>query len=98
MTSATHWATGLVPSSSPLVVVGGQDESGITTSDFKMYDDPSKSWRKITSLPSGRSEVAIATVRNNAIIVIGGYTKRESEDNARSSSLTTVELGQAYTN
>ena len=74
MTSATHWDTALVPSSSPPVVVGGQDQSG-TTSDIKMYDDSSKSWKNISSLSSGRSSVAIAAVSNNAIIVIGGYTK-----------------------
>ena len=94
MTQATHWNTSLVPSSSPLVVVGGQDQSG-PTSDIEMYDDSSKSWRKIAFLPSARSRVAIATVNNNAMIVIGGNTKGGSVDNAKSSSLTTVELGQA---
>ena len=96
MTLPTHWDTALVPSSSPPVVVGGDNASGaIPTSDIKMYDDSSKSWRKITSLPSARSVVAIATVNNNGILVIGGCTKADSMDNSDSSSLTTVELGQA---
>jgi len=96
MTNATHWYTALVPSLSPPVVVGGEDQSGTTaTSDIKMYDDSSKSWKNISSLSSARSQVAIATVHNNAIIVIGGCTKGGSRDNAKSSSLTTVELGQA---
>ncbi|XP_065906644.1 kelch-like protein 3 [Dysidea avara] len=96
ITSATHYNTALVPSSSPPVVVGGQDQSGTTpTSDIKMYDDSSKSWKNISSLSSARSEVAIAAVNNNAIIVIGGYSKGDSGVNAMSSSLTTVELGQA---
>ena len=96
MTNATQWSTALVPSSYPPVVVGGDDESGIVpTSDIAMYDDSSKSWKKIASLTSARSAVAIATVNNNAIIVIGGYTKGDSMANAQSSSLTTVELGQA---
>ena len=94
MTSATHYNTALVPSSSPPVVVGGRNQNGIT-SDIKMYDDSSKSWKNISSLSSARSQVAIAAVNNNAIIVIGGYTKGGSEANAKSSSLTTVELGQA---
>ena len=94
ITDATHWKTALVPSSSPPVVVGGRDQNG-TTSDIKMYDDSSKSWKNISLLSSARSQIAIAAVNNNAIIVIGGYTKGESMDNALSSSLTTVELGQA---
>ena len=95
MTDATYYNTAIVPSSSLPVVVGGYDQSGTTTSDIKMYDDSSKSWKDISSLSSARSSVAIATVNNNAIIVIGGYTKGGSVDNAKSSSLTTVELGQA---
>jgi len=96
MTNATHWRTAPVPSSSPPVVVGGQDQSGTTViSDIKMYDDSSKSWKNISTLSSARSQVAIAAVNNNAIIVIGGHTKGGSVDNRKSSSLTTVELGQA---
>jgi len=95
MTDVTHWDTALVPSLSPPVVVGGEDQSGTTTSDIKMYDDSSKSWKNISSLSSARSLVAIAAVNNNAIIVIGGCTKGGSLDNAKSSSLTAVELGQA---
>ena len=95
MASATYWGTVLVPSSFPPVVVGGEDQSDTITSAIKMYDDSSKSWKKISSLSSARSQVAIAAVSNNAIIVIGGYTKGDGTDNAKSFSLTTVELGQA---
>ena len=95
VTNATHYFTAIVPSSSPPVVVGGEDQSDTTTSDIKMYDDSSKSWKNISSLSSARSGVAIAAVNNNAIIVIGGCTKGGSEANTNSSSLTTVELGQA---
>ena len=95
MTDAAYY-TALIPSSSPPVVVGGYDRSCTPTSDIKMYDDSSKSWKNISSLSSATSETAIATVNNNAIIVIGGCTKGgTSVANAKSSSLTTVELGQA---
>ena len=94
ITNDTHWSTALVPSSSPPVVVGGSDQSGTTTSDIKIYDDSSKSWKNISSLSSARSQVAIAAVNNNAIVVIGGYTKGDSVDNRHSSSVATVELGQ----
>ena len=96
LTATDHWFTGLVPGSSPPVVVGGEDTTGtIPTADIKMYDNSNKSWKKIGSLSSARSTVAVAAVYNNAIVVIGGCTKADTPANARSSSLTIVELGQA---
>ena len=96
LTAADHWCTALVPSSSPPVVVGGQDTTGkIPTADIKMFDNFNKSWKKIGSLSSARSRVAIAVLYNNAIVVIGGCTKGDTMANADSSSLTLVELGQA---
>ena len=84
----------LVPSSSPTVVVGGEDTTGTPTADIKMYDNSNKSWKKIGSLSYARSSVAVAAVYNNAIVVIGGCTKRDTITNAKSSSLVAVELGQ----
>ena len=96
LTAVDHWCTALVASSSPPVVVGGRDTTGtIPTADIKMYDNSNKSWKKIGSLSSARSNVAVAAVYNNAIIIIGGCTKGGSETNARSSSVKVVELGQA---
>ena len=93
LTLPTHWYTDLVPNTSPPVVVGGEDTAGtMPTADIKMYADSNKSWKKIGSLSSARSCVAVAAVYNNAIVVIGGCTRA---DNAKSSSLTIVELGQA---
>ena len=95
-TSADHWNTALVPSSSPPVVVGGQHKTGtISTADIKMYDNSNKSWKKIGSLSSARSRVAVAAVYNNAIIIIGGCTKGDTQTNTESSSVMVVELGQA---
>jgi len=88
LTRVDHWATALVPSSSPPVVVGGQDTTGTPTVDIKMYDSSNESWKKIGSLSSARSGAAVAAVYNNAMIVIGGCTKGDP-------SLTVVELGQA---
>ena len=94
LTAADHWFTALVPSSSPPVVISGQ-YGGIPTADIKMYDNSNKSWKKIGSLSSARSQVAVAAVYNNAIVVIGGCTKGGSMANAESSSLTAMKLGQA---
>ena len=60
-----------------------------------VYDNFNKSWKKIGSLSSARSHVAVAAVYNNAIIIIGGCTKGGSMANAKSSSVTVVELVQA---
>ena len=96
LTAADHWFTALVPSSSPPVVVGEWNHIDKTpTADIKMYDDSNKSWKKIGSLSSARSWVAVAAVYNNAIVVIGGCTKADTLANRNSSSLTVVELGQA---
>ena len=97
LTAADHYETALVPRSSPPVVVGGLDTTGrIPTADIKMYDNSNKSWKKIGSLSSARSYVAVAAVYNNAIIIIGGCTKTGAGmANAKSSSVKVVEVGQA---
>ena len=94
LTLYDYWRTALIPSSSPPVVVGGRDhmdDGGTPKADIKMYDNSNKSWKKIGSLSSARSRIAVAAVHNNAIVVIGGC----NASNAVSSSLTIVELGQA---
>ena len=96
LTIADHWYTALVSSSSPPVVVGGEDKTGtIPTTDIKMYNNSNKSWKKIESLTSARSSLAVAAVYNNAIIIIGGCTKGDTLADAKSSSVPVVELGQA---
>ena len=96
LTIVDHWCTTLLPSSSPPVVVGGNNTAGtIPTADIKMYDNSNKSWKKIGSLSSARFDVAVAAVYNNAIIIIGGCTEGDTTANAKSSSVTVVELGQA---
>ena len=74
MTPAVHYSTTLVSSSSPPMVVGECSKRVVTTttSDIKMLDESSKSWRNIVSLSSARSAVAIATVNENTIIIFGG--------------------------
>ena len=96
LTEATYWETALVPNASPPVVVGRLGWHGLSPiSDIKMYDASTKSWTNIASLPSARSRAGVAAVNSNAIIVIGGCTKADSVSSALSSSLATVEPGQA---
>ena len=95
LTAADHYFSAVVPSSSPSLVVGGQDNINTPTADIKMCDNSNKSWKKIGLLSSSRSSLAVAAVYNNAIVVIGGCTKGDTIANRKSSSLTVVELGQA---
>ena len=98
MTATDCWYTALVPSSSPPVIIGGKnhrDKGGEPTVDIKMYNKSNKSWKTIGSLSTARCSAVVATVSSNAFLVIGGYTKGGTSTNAKSSSLTLVELGQA---
>ena len=96
LTVVDHHKAALVPSSSPPVVVGGEDATGKTsTAHIKMYNHSNKSWRKIGLLSSARTRAAVAAVYNNAIVIIGGCTKADTLANHRSSTMTIVELGQA---
>ena len=95
LTAADHLYTALVPNLSPPMIVGGHHCNGTSTADIKVYDNSGKSWKKVGSLSSARSGVAVAAVYDNAIILIGGCTSGDTMANAKSSSLTVVELGQA---
>ena len=95
LTAVTHSCTALVPGSSPPVIVGGWNQSNKTsTADIKMYNNSDHSWRSVGSLLSPKHFVAVAAV-DNAIVVIGGCIKGGHKAERKSSSLTTVELGEA---
>ena len=75
MTEATHWFTSLIPNSSPPVVIGGQNANNTAMADIFMYDYANNTWKKVRSLSSARSYAFVSAMYNNAIIVIGEYTK-----------------------
>ena len=90
-----YFSVGTIPGSSPPVVVGGHDHSGkIATDSISLYHRSDNSWKKVAALSSARGRVAVATISNNAIIVIGGSTQGGRLNNALAHSLTLVELGQ----
>ena len=96
MTPTNHWFTALVPSSLPPLVVGGWEKgSTATTANINTYEYPQQLWEKVGTITFPRSLVAVASISDCAIILIGGYTKGGSLANANSSTVTTVELGQA---
>ena len=95
LTPTSHFKTSLMPGSSPPVVAGGEDDTGMPTAAVMMFDVSSRSWKNVGSLSSARSIAAIAAVNTNAVIIIGGCTSGATRNTAISSSLNTVELGQA---
>ena len=103
LSPASNFNVAILPNSSPLVIgghrVSPQDANKDislrkhdTTANIEMYDDSSKSWKKIDSLSFARTCTGVAAVGNNAIVVIGGCT---DANNFAPSAVTTVELGQA---
>lgn len=97
LASTTYFHTALVPGSFPPVVVGGKDHStkgNTSIKDLKMYNLSTRTWKTIGLLLYPKSSIAVASVCNNAIIVIGGCTKGDTMADVKSSSITNVELGQ----
>ena len=93
----THYHTALLPGSSPPVVVGGKDHStkgNASTEDIKIYDESRHVWKTIGLLSNPKTSVAVASVFDNAVIVIGGCTKGDTMSDVKSSSVIEVELGQ----
>ena len=96
LTATDHWEISLVPSSSPLMIVGGQDINGTAIADIKIYNDSNNSWENTQLLlESPRSYAAVVALENDDFIVIGGCTKGNTADNAVLTSLKVVELGEA---
>ena len=78
------------------MIAGGQDKIGtVTSAAIMMYKKIEKMWDKVGVLSSTRSGIAIASVSDNGIVIIGGYVKGGTAANTSSSSVTVVELGQA---
>ena len=78
----------ILPNSSPPLTIGGHNVSpqdankdikfrkhdSYYSKYIEMYDDSSKSWKKIDSLSFARTFTGVAAIGNNAIVVIGGCT------------------------
>ncbi|XP_065920459.1 uncharacterized protein [Dysidea avara] len=95
LTSTNYWYTSLVPDCFPPVIVGGWDkQSKQITTDIDIYNYSSQSWKKIGSLLYPRALTTVASITSSSFIVIGGCTKCDTFSNAKSSSLTVIELGE----
>ena len=78
------------PTSSPPVILGGENENGGVVATAAIYDQATRLWKQIDSvtLPTNVAYTAAALAGKNAIIVIGGCTDRKTTNVASSTSLT----------
>lgn len=94
---SSYHATALVPGLPSPVTVGGHcvvDKThSVSITDICIYDEDADSWKQVDKLSSPRSDPAVVTVSNNAIVVIGGSVRQR--DMTGTKCLSTVELGQA---
>ena len=93
LAETSYWFTALVPNTSPPVIIGGSDEEGNTVDDITTYDDTTKSWKKISSLPIKCSLTTVAVI-NQSIIVIGGSSDVQSSETCDATALCDVNIGQ----
>ena len=89
---APHCYTAIIPNTNPPVIIGGNDIQGVPTADIRVLDVPNNSWKKIASLTSPRSSIAVVPIDLDSILVIGGHTGGRDVE-ALKHSITRVEKG-----
>ena len=91
---APLWYSALVPTSTPPVILGGENENGEVVATAVIYDQATQLWRQIDSvtlqLPTNVAYATAALAGKNTIIVIGGCTDTKTTNAASSTSLTKV--------
>ena len=88
---APYIRAGVVSIGSNLMIVGGSMSSKVT-SDIFSFDRFNLNWRKIGVLTSARADVAVCSLSDTTIMVIGGYSRGGSLQASEDSSMSTVEM------
>ena len=91
--STPYWNAAIIPNTCPPVIIGGRDEQDKGISSIFLYDNYSKDWKLVSSLPFNSSSCTV-TKMNSDIIVTGGYGYGKTDDTVNATILTTVLLGQ----
>ena len=97
LASAQHWETATIPYTNPPVIIGG-NVNYIPTCDINLYDPFKNIWMKVDSLTSARSDVGVASLNTNTIIIIGGTSGGKGREVNEASSLSKVEIGYIIPN
>ena len=90
---APHCYTAIIPNTSPPVIIGGSDIQCVPTADIRVLDVPNNSWKKIASLTSPRSSIAVVPINLDSILAIGGHTGGRGVEEALKHSISRVEKG-----
>ena len=91
--SAPHYDTTLLPHCYPLVIIGGDDNRDVPTSDVAILDITKNKWCKLASLHTARTCVAVVPISHESILVIGGCTGGRGIAGAQANCISTVEKG-----
>ena len=89
---ALHWKTALISTSSHPVIIGGCNGQQKAVKDVTVYDDTTKNWRKVSTLPTNFT-FPVATTINNCIIVAGGCKNAKDMKTANDTCSTKVFKG-----
>lgn len=89
---APLWYSALVPTSSPPVILGGEDKNGEVVATATIYEQANQLWRQVdpVRLPTALAYTTAAQAGKNAVIIIGGCTNTKTTNDASSTSLATV--------
>ena len=101
LSSASHYYTATVPYSNPPMTIGGKvhdNQDAIRTSEISMHDKSTNSWRKVGSLNQARSDIGVAVLNCNTIIVIGGTSDQTGVEESKESPLKIVEMSKIQPN
>ena len=90
--SAPQFNTAVIPNSCPPVIIGGNLQ-GVPTVDIRVLDVPCDSWKKIASLTTARTCIAVVSINHDSILVIGGHTGGRDIEGAKAHSISLVERG-----
>lgn len=93
LANAPYWFSTLIPNISPPTVIGGSNNDNNTVNDIDVYDDATKSWKKLASVPINCCFTTVA-VLNQSIIVMGGSTDVNTQEKCDATALSDVYIGQ----
>ena len=93
LANAPYWNTALVPNSSPPVIIGGDNDQYNGVDDITIYNNTSKKWNKISSLPINCAWTTVAVI-NQSIIVMGGCSSTKTNESRDATALSDVNVGQ----
>ena len=73
-----------------LVAIGGKDSDENPTTYVHMYNSTTNSWQLINDMATPRRDCIAAVLKNNQLMVVGGYTGKRDHTETDSMELATI--------